>query len=462
MSNRSVFVLLPDGVGLRNFAYGQFPQMAAEEGFDITFWNNTPFDLTSLGFKEIRIQNARPRPLTDLLKRARSIIDLNRNIAFSDDKVYDSYRMKSANTGFKNKVKTLIVNYFAKKYDSDKGLIRLRRKIKSSERKSAYYTQCLETLKRAKPDVVFCTNQRPLTAISPILAAQDLGIPTVAFIFSWDNVPKATMVIEADHYMVWSEHMKWELLHYYPYIPAENIIVTGTPQFESHFDAALIESRESFFASHGLDVAKKYICYSGDDITTSPNDPQYLSDVADAVRQLNDDGQNLGIIFRRCPVDFSDRFDAVLEANKDLIVPIAPAWKKMGAVWNAVLPMREDMALQFNTIAHTEMVANLGSSMVFDYAAHGKPCAFMNYNVAGQRENWSVEKIYDYVHFRSMPDKKAVVWLNDPKEIATKIKSVLEDQEEQVSNAAEWFKVINHHPVTEASRRIIDGIKMLL
>lgn len=463
MAKSSIFILLPDGVGLRNFAYGKFPQIAEAEGFDVTFWNNTPFDLTSLGCNEIKIQNAAPRPQTDLLKRARSVVDLNRNIAMSGDTVYDSYRQKGSNSGLKNKAKSLIVRYLSNKYDSDAGLVELRQKIKNSERKSDYYAQCLATLKREKPSVVFCTNQRPLTAISPILAAQDLGIPTIAFLFSWDNVPKATMVIEADHYMVWSQHMKQELLHYYPYIPAENIIVTGTPQFETHFDKELLQTRTEFFASHGLDPSKKYICYSGDDITTSPNDPQYLSDVADAVRQLNTEGESLGIIFRRCPVDFSDRFDQILEKNQDIIVQINPAWKRMGSVWNAVLPMREDMALQANTIAYTEMVVNLGSSMVFDYVSHGKPCAFVNYDPSNNaRDGWSVRMIYNYVHFRSMPDKNAVVWLDNPDEIAQKLKQAMQNPSENVSHASDWFKIINEHPVTSASQRIVNAIKTVL
>ncbi|RYZ85231.1 MAG: UDP-glycosyltransferase [Proteobacteria bacterium] len=342
-------------------------------------------------------------------------------------------------------------------------MVKLREAIKISERRTDYYKQCLETLKSAKPDLVFCTNQRPLTAIAPILAAQDLGIPTVSFIFSWDNVPKATMVIEPDHYFVWSEHMKNELLSYYPYIAPDAISITGTPQFEPHFDQSVLVSREVFCNEHGLDPAKKYICYSGDDITTSPNDPQYLDDVANAVRALNASGQNLGIVFRRCPVDFSSRFDEVLQRHRDLIVPIAPAWKKLGSVWNTVLPTREDLVLQANTIAHTEMVVNLGSSMVFDYVAFNKPCAFMNYDTPiNQRIGWSVKKIYNYVHFRSMPDNDAVIWLNNPEEIATKISSAVFGATQNVIQAQRWFEKINAHPPYQASTRIVENIKKIL
>jgi hypothetical protein len=57
MKNNKVFLLLPDGIGLRNFAYTDFYEKGRQMGFDLTFWNNTSFDVSSLGFKEIRIVN---------------------------------------------------------------------------------------------------------------------------------------------------------------------------------------------------------------------------------------------------------------------------------------------------------------------------------------------------------------------------------------------------------------------
>ena len=115
-------------------------------------------------------------------------------------------------------------------YATENGLLKIRKKMNQGERKTAYYQDCLQTLQKEKPALVFCTNQRP--ASIDRFSAQDLGIPTAAFIFSWDNLPKATMVVETDYYFVWSEHMKKELFFYYPDIKNEQVFVTGTPQFE--------------------------------------------------------------------------------------------------------------------------------------------------------------------------------------------------------------------------------------
>lgn len=463
MSNKKIFILLPDGVGLRNFAFTDFHKEAVKQGFKIEFWNNTPFDLNSLDLDEKKISKATPHFITDLYKRARTDIDLKLNKKRSGNAVYDSYRFFIPNTDIKMALKSFAVTALKNIYGSEKGVGKLRQKMKSQERKTAYYQTCLKDLKEARPDIVFCTNQRPLSAVAPIVAAQDLGIPTATFIFSWDNLPKATMVIETDFYFVWSEHMKNELLYYYPYINENQIFVTGTPQFEPHFDDSLIVPKTTFFDNHGLDASKKYICFSGDDITTSPDDPQYLEATAAAVRKLNNEGLNLGVVFRRCPVDFSERYDAVLAKYPDVIVPVVPVWQKMGANWNAILPTREDLVLQVNTIFHTEFVINLGSSMVFDYACFNKPCMYINYDVEKQLDpEWSVKKIYKFIHFQSMPDKNAVIWINDPKVLDVQIRNLLQDSALTVKSAWGWLEKINALPANEASSRIVAAIKSIL
>jgi hypothetical protein len=463
MQKDKILILLPDGVGLRNFAYSEFHAIGKRENFDVVFWNNTPFSLSELGFKEIKIQNSKSHPLTETYKNARKQIDLNLNIRKTKDRVYDTYRFPLSYATTKKAIKSSITQLLSYTHSSNHGRQRIREKIKEKERKTLYYHQSLETLERENPALVFCTNQRPMTAIAPLLAAQELEIPTATFIFSWDNLPKATMVVETDYYFVWSDHMKLELLYYYPYVKEEQVFVTGTPQFEPHYDKSNLLSRAVFFKNNGLSLNKKYICYSGDDVTTCPDDPKYLEDVVIAIRELNKKGNKLGVIFRRCPVDFSNRYDKVLEEYKDVITPIAPLWKRIGDGWNTILPTQADINLQMNTIAHTELVINLGSSMVFDYVAHHKACAFINYDVANKKiPHWSVKKIYNYVHFRSMPNNNSVLWIDSPDAIAGIIEKGMATNPSVIKDARQWFEIINQHPPQEASKRIWEGIKTVI
>jgi hypothetical protein len=459
MQHKKIFILLPDGIGLRNFAFTNFYKLGKEKGFDVTFWNNTPFDLSEFGINEVPITFAKPHPITSLLKVAQTQIELYQNIKRSRDKVYDSYRFPAKRNDLKSSLKNILIKSIIFVNNSKNGLKKIRAKIAENERKTKFYFDSLETLEKEKPAMVFCTNQRMLLAVAPILAAQDLGIPTATFIFSWDNLPKGTKIVETDFYFVWSEHMKKELQYYYPYIAESQIIITGTPQFESHFENNLT-SREAFFREYDLDINKKYICFSGDDITTSPNDPTYLEDLAKSVTTLNQKGLNLGIIFRRCPVDFSARYDTVLKKYPDLIKSINPKWEMKTDSWQTILPTKEDLILQMNTIFHSELVINLGSSMVFDFVTFGKPCAFINYDVLNADfPDWSVKKIYNFIHFRSMPSKDAVFWINNPNEMGEIVETMLgSDSGNVIANAQQWFEKINRHPPQLASERIWNAI----
>jgi hypothetical protein len=464
MNRKKIFILLPDGVGLKNFAFTNFYDFGIQNGFDLVFWNITPFDLAKLGYQEIKIENAKSHPLSNFYKIAQSQIELNQNIKKSNDTIYNAYRFPYSIKTFKIFLKKYVVETLIFFNNSERGLERIRKKIAIYESKTLYFHMCLEVLEKEKPDLVFCTNQRVMLAIAPLLAAKQIGIPTATFIFSWDNLPKATKVIESDYYFVWSELMKKQLLKYYPYIKEPQIQITGTPQFETHYEKKILLSKEVFFKNYNLDQNKEYICFSGDDITTSPNDPTYLNDLANAIQKLNETGLQLGIIFRRCPVDFSDRYDETLKKHADIIKIINPQWEKIADSWSAILPTKEDLILQMNTIYHSVGVVNLGSSMVFDFAAFDKPCAYINYEVENLNfPNWSVGKIYKFIHFQSMPNSEAVFWMNDQQEIDRIILEMLGLKSKNiVENAKKWFKIINQHPPQLATQRIFSAIEEVI
>ncbi|QTD37569.1 UDP-glycosyltransferase [Polaribacter batillariae] len=450
---KKAFILLPDGVGLRNFAFGNFYKEGNSQDFDITYWNNTKFPVTKLGYKEIPIVHGKPRAISDLYKRAKINIELKQNQKNFNNNVYLSYIFPSNLKNIKSIIKTLIVNFLIFFYNTPRGLQKIRKKIYKLERNSAYYLKFKATLQQEKPAVVFLTNQRPLTAIAPLLAAQDLKIPTITFIFSWDNLPKGTLVVESDYYFVWSKFMKLELLKYYPDVKENQVVITGTPQFECHYNT-VFKTKEAFFKEYNLNLNKKYICFSGDDVTTSPNDQFYLEDLAKIVRKLNKKGHNLGIIYRKCPVDFTNRHLEIYHKYKEEIVLIDPKWENLGNSWNQVMPLPEDLTLLANTVHFSELVINVGSSMVFDFVAQNKPCAFLNYNtVKKSNKNWHIKEIYKFIHFQSMPNKKAVLWVDSPKDMETIILNVL-NKKIDLEFTKKWYCKIVAFPQDKASERI--------
>jgi hypothetical protein len=461
LKTKKIFILLPDGVGLRNFAFTSFADHGKKIGWDVIFWNHTPFRLSELGIKEIPL-SGKPKSFTDLYKRAKIEAELDLFEKIFQEPIYSEYKFSPSRKGWKNKVKNFLVSRLKNRHSDKDGIRQLRNKLEDLERKGEYYKHCYELLKIEKPDLVFCTNQRAIHAVAPITAAKDLNIPTSCFIFSWDNLPKATKIVEADYYCVWSDYMKKELQSYYPYIIESQIKVTGSPQFEHHYCNGLKISKEKFYNTYGLEDNRAYLCYSGDDITTAPHDELYLRDTAEAVRKLNSEGENIGIIFRRCPVDNSGRYNEVLKSFKDVIVPIEPEWKQLGEEWNSVLPSKNDLKLQTNIVQHTFMVINVGSSMVFDYATHGLPCAYINYNPDIDNLQKDTTIIYNYIHFRSMPSKESVLWVNEKEDLFSIIKAGKNRQVDKVSQRAkEWFEIVNKYPSSAASERIWNEINKI-
>lgn len=461
--SKKILILLPDGIGLRNFAFTKFHDLGIQRGNNVTFWNNTDFKLTELGFSEIKTPGLKLNLLTDLLKKAKITVLLNKYHKEFGDEVYQTYKFKDSPKNLKGWIKQLFVKSIIALYGSTNGYYKIQRWIEKLEQSTENYKACVNQLKEHQPDFIFCTNQRPVVAIAPILAAKSLGVPTATFIFSWDNLPKATLVVDTDYYFVWSDFMKHELLKYYPHIQENQVKVTGTPQFEPHYYLNELPQREEFFKEYGLNIDHEYICFSGDDVTTSPNDPIYLNDLARSVRELNKEGANLGVLFRRCPVDFSERYDSVLDKYSDVIVSVDPLWKQQGDSWDTVMPTKEDLDLLVTIIKHTKMVVNLGSSMVFDYATMNKPCLYINYDAAeNSRPGWSVNTIYKFIHFRSMPHKNAVVWVEDEFDFKHKINGIMTGNIDTIEYVNDWFNTIVQQPVKDSSARIWDTIDAIL
>ena len=463
IKKKKVFIFLPDGGGLRNFVFSSFKEIGDEKRVEIIYWNNSLLRIKEkFGFNEVIMEKSLTHPLTPIYSRIRKDIELNISKKRFNDAVYETYKFPLDYKGFKNGLKSIFTWLLIKLNSSEKGVEKIKKRIEKLERKNYKYRSCRIQLQEHQPDLVFCSNQRNTQNISAILAAKDLGIKTVCFIQSWDNVPKAMQVIETDYYFVWSDLMKHELLQYYPFIKNEQVIVTGTPQFEPHYDISLLQSREDFFKQYNLDVNIKYICFSGDDETTSPLDQYYLEDLANAVRSLNAKGENLGIIYRKCPVDVTKRYDDVIESNKDIIKVLNPIWEQIGKQGD-VLSTKEDSAMLYNVCEHSEFVTNVCSSTVFDFVAHNKPCIYYNYEQPQLKKGIrNIGQNYNYVHFRSMPSKEAVLFCNDKKQLEHLVSEVINCKISNVDEGLKWYEIVVGKMPTKSSINIWNAIMNIL
>ncbi|HPF12308.1 MAG TPA: hypothetical protein PLP62_12700 [Flavobacteriaceae bacterium] len=456
-SKKNIIFLVPDGVGVRNYLFSNIISEFKDKAH-LHLWTT----LTEKTAKEIETLHSvetsfyqfqlpketfKVKLFREAATYARLLVNRRKldNPAIMD---YWSRNPKSIPLRIFYKLVKWMGFWVSAKYD---WILVLEKKSRAAWPRKMM-DRYIGLLKECKPNVIFVTHQR-VASLNPICsAARELGIKVITCIYSWDNTAKASLAIEADEYLVWSSYMKTELLQLYPEIPEEVVITTGTPQFEFYLQEDRYMSKESMAALYGLDLQKKWICFSGDDEKTSPYDPQYLDDLATAIQSLP---ENLcpQIIFRRCPVDVSTRYDSVLEKWGERIVPIDPIWNTSTFNWGRVYPSTNDIDLLVNLARHCELVINLGSTMAHDFAIMGKPAFYIAYDPFVDK-NWSTKTIYQFQHFKSMDGKDAVGWFYSRMEMADKLAKALKDPKSVAPDREQWLKLIVKHPLSNASKEI--------
>jgi len=321
----------------------------------------------------------------------------------------------------------------------------------------AAYTRVLRTV---QPAVVFCTHQRAGRAVAALLAARRAGIPTATFIYSWDNLPKGRMAVPADHYLVWSRHMAAEMATYYPDVAAARVHIVGTPQFEHYWNAILIQPRAAFLASLGLDPQRPVVCFSGDDVASSPYDPTYLADLAAALRALPA-AQRPQLLFRRSPADGGERYAPVLARYPEIAVS-APLWLRptAGADWTGTVPLPADVALLANVVAHCDLVVNIGSTMAMDFAIKGKPAIYLRYNPVDlpADSEWTITNIYALPHFRSVHALQPVYWATAAADLGALVQQVLAQPSDKAAARQAWLDHQVQAPLDRAGARCLAAL----
>lgn len=316
----------------------------------------------------------------------------------------------------------------------------------------------IDILQKHRPDVLFCTHQRVPWLVPVIEAAKQLQIKTVTAIYSWDNIPKGRLHLRTDKYLVWSEYMKSELLKFYPEVEPENIEVAGSPQFEFYTENQRLQSREAFAQRFQLDTRKKWICFSGDDVDTSPYDPLYLNDIAEAVQQISED-QRPHILFRRTPADTSNRYRTVLEKHRNIITNIEPVWcsDNQHKGWSGYYPLPEDVDLLVNLAWHCELAINIGSTIAHDFAVYNKPTLYLNYEQF-HRNAWSIKMVYRFEHFKSMHGLSAVEWIKSKEEIKDLLLHLLSNPGTGASDKGKWLNRILIEDFDKSSHYIAQAL----
>lgn len=456
-------LIIPDGTGIRNFLCTPFIDYMLERG-RVSVWHDLPDECIG-GFKKKWEGQVAWRPMPAMkdtrMERLLRQTKIFAQLYWQRKSETVTILRRRATGGLRTRGMEWVARGMARVCAQPAGIVLLDRMHMRAASRAPHMKEMRRLIGEEQPSVSFCTHQRSWNAVAPMLASREKGIPTATFIYSWDNIPKGRMAVPADYYLVWSDYMKEELLRYYPDVRASRVAPLGTPQFEHYFNRALLEPRESFLHRHGLDPNRPVVCFSGDDVTTSPHDPVYLAHVAEGIRGLPE-GHRPQILLRRCPVDGSGRYQSVVARYPEIAVS-DPMWRSVGGEreWSRMVPTPEDAALLVNVVAHCDAVINVGSTMAMDFAILNKPGVFFGYNPPGANGGWDIHRVYQLPHFKSVHRLQPVHWVANPWEVGLVLVHALRNPEEKRAAREAWLRLIVRHPMDQASRRFADAVAIL-
>lgn len=116
-----------------------------------------------------------------------------------------------------------------------------------------------------------------------IRAARSLGIPSLGYINSWDNLTsKGTVHVLPDALVVWNEAFAREAVEIHD-VPRSTIRITGAPHLDHLFELRPARSRAEIRAIMGCDGDTPYLVYLCSSRTLISNEAPIVTALADAL-----------------------------------------------------------------------------------------------------------------------------------------------------------------------------------
>ena len=456
-------LLIPDGVGIRNFVIGSFLRQASAVANCqvlhcipddlLPVYRNACDDSVSwerlIAYRETPLSMVLRYALANAHMRWANTVSMRNNLR---QPIKGSWRRQAIQRSAR------LVGYAAASQAGIHFLDRWQSGVVRQLPEVEHYRQLFQ---RTKPDVVFCSHQRPPEVLPAVLAARSLGIPAATFIFSWDNLTsKGRIAAPFDHFLVWSELMRTELLRFYPDVPPAQVHVVGTPQFDPYADAELQWSRQEFFARVGADLSRPLICYSGGDTGTAPEDHLHIRALMELIRS-GKIKNNPQVLLRPAPVDDGRRYDDVRRDFPELIFA-APEWlHPQSGTWAGIIPSPNDVQFLANLARHADLNINLASTMTLDFAIHDRPVVNIAFDATEPpifgKPLW--EHYYRYDHYRPIVEIGAARFARSREELADHVNAYLENPALDREERRRLVELEVALPIGQAGKNIVETLR---
>ena len=221
----------------------------------------------------------------------------------------------------------------------------------------------LEFVRHQAPDLVLVT---PLVEFGSyqtdyVKCAHRLGIPVAYLPFSWDNLTNRGLIrVFPDRALVWNRHQQREAVEMHG-MPADQVVITGAPRFDSFFRMKPSSPREEFCSRLSLDPARPlllYVCSSG---FVAPQEVAFVRRWVEALRGADAAWlRDCSVLVRPHPA-YQEQWTAADLSDLPGV-----------AVWTQRSSLNADRGL-YDSLAHATAVVGLNTSAMIEAAIVGRP-----------------------------------------------------------------------------------------
>lgn len=260
----------------------------------------------------------------------------------------------------------------------------------------------------------------------PAVVARHLGIPVAAWINSWDNLTsKPAYFTGYDHYFVWSDQMRAELLRYYPEAAAGTVEVTGVPHFDWYRCPSMRMSREELCELHGFDPGRPIVLYGTATPHLAPSEHLVVQRLARDLAAAAALGSPQ-LLVRLHPGEAGGRFRGWRPGP-------GVAFQRPGARGGGSLagycPTPAENREFVSTILHADVVVNLASTLTLDAALCDRPAVNVAFDLSTEPSHQGqIDEYYtQYDHYRTVMESGAVRLARSPEELLAQVGRYLRD-----------------------------------
>ncbi len=456
-------IVITDGVGFRNFMLSNFMEEVSLQFDAVIIYSGLPKSAyqnklpSSIEIEELEVFTE--SKLTWFFRKWKEVAHLQKHASFygmKDNLVSGYPKTKSVRS-----LLVKIIYFFTRFIHSDASISMAEKGQFLSFSKHEVTKSYLKLLKEDQPAHVFFTHQRPPFLAPFLVAAKKLKIPVSTFIFSWDNLAsKGRMLGTFDHFLVWSDLMKAELLYFYPRAKKENVKVVGTPQFEPYVMPKYETIMEDFYKKFQLNDQKKVICYSCADVSIGKNDPVVIAAIANAIRnhKIKDKVQ---LLVRTSPAEDDSRFKSIREEYSEIIWNV-PKWnltrENHAESWSQRVPNEEDIKDLRAILEYADLNINMCSTMSLDFMLFNKPV--IN-TVFGNESNglYNDQRFLNYDHYKKVVESGAVTIAKNETELIAQINEALINPKERTAQRKGMIDLQIGKPLLDTSKRIAETLR---